>query len=39
VSRAFNTLGFRAMTDLEDGLRKTIEWYEQHLAESSTAAA
>ena len=39
VSRAFNTLGFRAMTTLEEGLRKTVEWYEQHLAESSTAAA
>ena len=39
VTRAFNTLGFRAMTTLEDGLRKTVEWYEQHLAESSTAAA
>jgi len=38
VSRAFNTLGFRAMTTLEDGLRKTVEWYEQHLAETAAAA-
>ena len=37
VGRAFNTLGFRAMTSLEDGLRKTVEWYEQHLAETSAA--
>jgi len=27
VSRAFNAIGFRARTALEDGLRKTVEWY------------
>jgi GDP-L-fucose synthase len=34
VSRAFNAIGFRARTDLEDGLRKTVEWYEQWQAEA-----
>jgi GDP-L-fucose synthase len=38
VTRAFNTLGFRAMTTLEDGLRKTIDWYEAHLAETQAQA-
>ena len=28
VSRAKNQVGFVAGTSLEDGLRKTIEWYE-----------
>jgi nucleoside-diphosphate-sugar epimerase len=28
TSRAFEKFGFRATTSLEDGLRKTIEWYE-----------
>jgi len=28
TSRAFEKFGFRASTSLEDGLRKTIEWYE-----------
>lgn len=27
VSRAYKEFGFRAKTDLETGLRKTIEWY------------
>jgi GDP-L-fucose synthase len=31
VSRAWNAIGFRARTTLEDGLRKTIEWFEAHL--------
>jgi GDP-L-fucose synthase len=31
VSRAWNAIGFRARTSLEDGLRKTIEWFEAHL--------
>ena len=31
VSRAWNAIGFRAKTTLEDGLRKTIEWFEAHL--------
>ena len=30
VSRAWNALGFRARTSLEDGLRKTIEWFESN---------
>jgi GDP-L-fucose synthase len=30
VSRAAERLGFRAATPLEEGLRRTIEWYEQH---------
>jgi len=34
VSRAFNAIGFRARTALEDGLRKTVEWYEQWQAEA-----
>ena len=36
VSRAWNAIGFRARTTLEEGLRKTIEWYE---ANAETAAA
>jgi GDP-L-fucose synthase len=28
VTRAWNAIGFRARTSLEDGLRKTIEWFE-----------
>ena len=28
VSRAWNSIGFRAETSLEDGLQKTIEWFE-----------
>jgi GDP-L-fucose synthase len=34
VSRAFNAIGFRARTALEDGLRKTVEWYENWQAEA-----
>ncbi|MEX2144525.1 MAG: GDP-L-fucose synthase [Anaerolineales bacterium] len=30
VSRAESFFGFRAGTDFEEGLRKTIEWYRQH---------
>jgi GDP-L-fucose synthase len=30
VSRAEREFGFRARTPFEDGLRKTIAWYEQH---------
>lgn len=32
VSRAFEKFGFRAHTDLEDGLHRTIEWYESNKA-------
>ena len=28
TTRAFEKFGFRAQTSLEDGLRKTIDWYE-----------
>jgi nucleoside-diphosphate-sugar epimerase len=31
VSRAFKKFGFRATTSLEDGLKKTIDWYENSL--------
>lgn len=30
TSRAFEKFGFQARTSLEDGLRKTIDWYEAH---------
>jgi GDP-L-fucose synthase len=30
VTRAFEKFGFRAETSLEDGLRKTIDWYESN---------
>jgi len=33
VSRAEQAFGFRATTSLRDGLRRTIEWYEQELAQ------
>lgn len=29
VSRAFERFGFQAKTSLEDGLRETVEWYEE----------
>jgi GDP-L-fucose synthase len=32
VSRAEREFGFRARTSLEDGLRKTLEWYAAHVA-------
>ena len=28
VSRAWNSIGFRAETTLDEGLQKTIEWFE-----------
>jgi len=31
VTRALEKFGFRSQTSLEDGLRKTIEWYEKSL--------
>jgi GDP-L-fucose synthase len=31
TTRAFEKFGFRATTALEDGLKKTIEWYEKSL--------
>jgi len=30
TTRAWEKFGFRARTSLEDGLRRTIDWYEQH---------
>ena len=30
TTRAFEKFGFRAQTSLEEGLRKTIEWYEEN---------
>jgi GDP-L-fucose synthase len=35
VTRAFEKFGFQAQTSLEDGLRRTIDWYENQKAESS----
>jgi GDP-L-fucose synthase len=31
VTRAFEKFGFRAQTSLEEGLRRTIDWYESQL--------
>jgi nucleoside-diphosphate-sugar epimerase len=31
TSRAFEKFGFKANTSLEQGLRRTIEWYEESL--------
>ena len=33
VSRARDAIGFSARTSLEDGLKKTITWFESHLNE------
>jgi GDP-L-fucose synthase len=33
VTRAFEKFGFRAQTSLEDGLRRTIDWYEKQESE------
>jgi GDP-L-fucose synthase len=35
TSRALERFGFKATTSLEDGLRKTIEWYEATLMASA----
>jgi GDP-L-fucose synthase len=37
TSRAFEKFGFRATTTLEDGLRRTIDWYESHVESKSAA--
>lgn len=34
TDRAFERFGFRASTDFDEGLRRTIEWYRHTLAES-----
>jgi GDP-L-fucose synthase len=36
VSRAWNAIGFRAKTPLEEGLKKTIEWYETNAEAAAT---
>jgi len=36
VSRAFEKFGFRAQTPLEDGLKRTVEWYEANRAADNT---
>jgi GDP-L-fucose synthase len=36
VSRAFEKFGFRAQVPFEEGLRRTIEWYETHRTAGST---
>jgi GDP-L-fucose synthase len=38
VSRAFEKFGFQARTSLEEGLRKTIEWYETQGARATDRA-
>jgi GDP-L-fucose synthase len=37
TSRAENEFGFRARTQLRDGLRQTIEWYRSHAGEQPRA--
>jgi GDP-L-fucose synthase len=37
VSRAFDQFGFRAQMPFEEGLKRTIEWYETHRAAERTA--
>jgi GDP-L-fucose synthase len=37
VSRAFEKFGFQAQTSLEEGLRRTIEWYESNSAATTTS--
>jgi GDP-L-fucose synthase len=38
TTRAFEKFGFRAQTSLEDGLRRTIDWYESKANESAETA-
>ena len=37
TTRAWQEFGFRATTDFETGLRRTVEWYRRTLAESAKA--
>ncbi|HYY57258.1 MAG TPA: GDP-L-fucose synthase [Pyrinomonadaceae bacterium] len=39
VTRAFEKFGFRAQTSLEDGLRRTIDWYEATARADGTTEA
>lgn len=36
TERAFERFGFRATTDFDEGLRRTVDWYRQTLAEGQT---
>ena len=36
VTRAKAAFGFEATTNLRDGLRRTIEWYERHVDVASS---
>jgi GDP-L-fucose synthase len=35
VSRAFENFGFRAQTSFEEGLTRTVEWYERSRVDTS----
>jgi GDP-L-fucose synthase len=37
VTRAFEKFGFKAETSLEEGLKKTIDWYERNSVASAAA--
>jgi GDP-L-fucose synthase len=39
VSRAHELIGFQYETELEEGLRRTIEWYDAHGAENDSATS
>ncbi|MFN2499488.1 MAG: GDP-L-fucose synthase family protein [Pyrinomonadaceae bacterium] len=39
VSRAFEKFGFRAQTPFEEGLKRTIEWYETHRTTGNPTSA
>ncbi|HST34308.1 MAG TPA: GDP-L-fucose synthase [Solirubrobacteraceae bacterium] len=39
VTRARELMGFEAQVDLEQGLRKTVEWFREHSGEHGQAAA
>ena len=39
VTRAFEKFGFRAQTSLEDGLRRTISWFEEAAQQEEEAGA
>ena len=39
TSRARDAFGFEARTDFEEGIRATVEWYEQHAGRFATPLA
>ncbi|TMK39899.1 MAG: GDP-L-fucose synthase [Actinobacteria bacterium] len=39
VSRAREQMGFAAEIDLEEGLRRTVEWYREHVADEELQAS